>query len=201
MNNKEIPSELLDNIAKQNFKNIIDKVRSGKTLSRVELSMVEELKARGAEIDGVQAHPKITKSDAKMRELIRAEFGISERKCFDWLKRLSGIKTSTGWQVEEVLNEVEKRRKAAGSGNSPDLLDLKKEKLQEEVWTLRAKRKEVEGIYIEKEKIIKEFKRVLNNMNQSIGSWIDHQTAKNPSLQKEIQCLGDSFREQMRNSF
>ena len=86
MADKGIPDELIENIAKQNLKNIIDKVRSGKTLNRTELAMVEELKARGQEIEGVKGHPKVTKSNKAMVEIIQAEFGISERKSYDWLK-------------------------------------------------------------------------------------------------------------------
>jgi hypothetical protein len=197
MSNKEIPEDLLDNIAKQNFKNIVDKVRSGKTLSRVELSMVDELKARGAEVDGVKSHPKITKSDKTMRGLISAEFGISDRKSFDWISRLGGMKTNLGWQVEEVLNEIEKRRKAAGSGTTPELVDLKKEKLQEEVWTLRLKRKDVEGAYVDYRETLSEMQRVFQGLRGAVESWRRHQSAKNPGQAEAVDQMADDLLRRM----
>lgn len=193
MADKGIPDELIENIAKQNLKNIVDKVRSGKTLNRTELAMVDELKARGQEIEGVKGHPKVTKSNKAVVEIIQAEFGISERKSYDWLKALPTLKTSKGWQVEELLNEIDRRRKASGSSSTPEILELRKQKLQEEVWTIRAKRKEAEGELCNAKEEEKRFLAIWARTRKAVEDWRAHQTAKHPELSEIINTLADNF--------
>jgi hypothetical protein len=194
-----LSEEDLGKIKLAQVRNLTEKLKAGKVLTRAEMAQLEDLRADGVDIpDTEQDFPEHTKSDKVMRETIRRKIGVSERIAYDWIKRLHAHKSTTkGWHVPEMLAMILERQKAAVTGPNSD---LKREELEEKVLILRGKRKQIYGELVDRKEIMARFREVLHRMRGVVDAWAEHEKAKSPVDADRIDGLHKRFCEEITNA-
>lgn len=199
---KAITSDDMDRLKRAQISALIAKLKSGTPLTTAQMKMLDDARKAGEEIPEEHGSkwPKSTKSDARMKAIIKEAFDISEDKAYRWLRKLNKMKkAATGWLVKDVLRVIADRKETAAGGGGLNN-DLKREMMKEQIVILKCKREEAEGRLLEVDRVNDLVTRQNVGYRSAIESWRQYTIAKHPQLVMEIESCADNLIKMMRDT-
>lgn len=168
-----------DDILDADLRNTLKKVGTGKPLSKAERALVEAHLPSSSDLKTKNT----VSTDKAMREMIRDRFGISERKTFDWIKRLKPVhKHGRKWDATGALDEIAERRQRNKNGSAENN-DLKREKLSLECDILRQRRDRDRGELVPREDVQDTLTELLEGVRNGLENWCQRISAERRDVQ------------------
>ena len=199
---KQLTNDDMEKLNRAQIAALIAKLKSGTPLSTAQMKMLDEARKAGEKIpeEMESKWPKSTKSDARMKAIIREAFEISEDKAYKWLRKLHKMKkAATGWGVNDVLRVIADRKETAAGGGALNN-DLKRQMMQEQIAILKCKREEAEGRLLEADRVNELVAKQNAGYRGAIESWRQYTIARHPHLVLEIESCADNLIKMMRDT-
>lgn len=174
---KTLSDQQYESLKNLHLSNIIKKItQGGKTLTAREMQILDEARERGdvpeSTGNGIK-HPKRTKSDKSMRDIIVNEYDVSTRRAYKWIERLKPIHftPSRGWDVDAALAEIKTRRTGSVSGIDPE---LKAREQELKVAMMEEQLKAESGQYFHIDDITEKFNQAFGMFNTALENFISY---------------------------